>query len=45
VFGLKLPYGLGVFKPFTQCINQDRIQSVDAFTVFFQDFGCAIYGI
>ena len=39
VFGFQFPYSLCVLEPLAQCINEDCIQSVDAFTVPFEHLG------
>ena len=39
VFSFQFPYGLRVFEPLAQCIDEDRIEAVDAAAVFGQHFG------
>ena len=39
--GLETANGLGVFEPFTQRIDKDRVKPVDALAMFAENFGCA----
>ncbi len=46
VFGFQYADGLGVLEPFTQRVNKDRIQPVNAVAVACQNFGgaCCVIG-
>ena len=45
VFRLELAHRLGVLEPLAQGIDEDRIQTVDAFAMLFQKLGGACGGI
>ena len=45
MFGLELTYGLSVLEAFPKRIHKDRIQTVDAFAVLFQQCGGAGDGV
>ena len=39
VFGFEFPHSLCVFEPLAQCVDEDRIQTVDAFAMTLEDLG------
>lgn len=45
VFGFEFPHSLRVFEPLAQCIDEDRVQPIDAGAVALEDLGGALNSV